>query len=509
MPISTEESNLIRLIKSLKQGEKRYVTQQLSKHKKENNLLKLYQLISKTDAIKDADIRKKIKDKKFSSQLSINKHKLYIAILDTLQEFHSKTSPYTQVLSMIHQAHILYSKGLIKAVEEILPKATALTKQYELRELQMEIVNLQQRNERADSIEMVTEIHTLSEHVLEERKLNQLLNQSITYETIPGSRLSTEQKNSLKKLSEAALKNSSSSFTASYFRLRTCFTYCGIVNDYSTGYEWALKIIDHFKQVPHMLQLEFWRIQYVESLRNFIPSFNYFGKSELNEFVYQEAKRLDVPEVYKASILINILDSFIQAGTFQESEKKVNEVQKNIRFYTEYLSVYNEITLFFNLAYLNFGMKKYSKSLFWLNEIINSPTQVVNDSFSVITRLFRLIVFYELGHTDILENHLRAMQRYIAKQKHQYEIDLALLKCIRKIAGANDKQKLVAIMTDTRTELIKLSKNETESVAMYYFDFISWCNSKIENQSFAGIIQQKNKDRLKICSKETLPNFIK
>jgi tetratricopeptide (TPR) repeat protein len=245
-----------------------------------------------------------------------------------------------------------------------------------------------------------------------------------------------------------------------------------------------------------MLHLEYWRIEYVESLRNFIPAFNYLGKSELNEFVYQEAKRLDAPEVSKANILVNILDSYILAGTFQESEKKVNEIQKNILNYTEHLSVYNEITLFFNLAFLNFGMKKYSKALYWLNEIINRPSNNVNTSFSSITRIIRLIVFYELGYTDI-ENHLRAVQRYIAKQDHQYQIDQVLLRWIRKIVGVHDKKKLASIMTETRNELQTLSANKTEAVTLYYFDFISWCESKIENRSFAEILQQKNKARLK------------
>jgi hypothetical protein len=496
MPPPTEESNLIRLIKSLKQGEKRYVTQQLAQHKKENNLLKLYQLISKATSIKDADIRKKIKDRKFGSQLSINKHKLYIALLDSLQEFHSKTSPYTQVLSMIHQAHILYSKGLRKAVGELLVKATAIAQQYELRGLQLEILNVQQRQQHADSIKIVSEIHELSEQMLEERKLNQLFNQSITSEIMPGSRLTPDQKTNLKRLGEIALKNDGASFTANYFRLRTCFTYYAIITDYLNSYEWALKLIGLFKESPHMLYLEFWRIQYVESLRNFIPAFNYFGKDELNEFVYQEAKRLDVPEVYKASILVNILDSYILAGTFLESEKKVNEVQKNISNYTEHLSPNNEITMFFNLALLNFGMKKYSKALYWLNEIINRPSNSVNNSFATITRIIRLLIFYELGYTDI-ENHLRAVQRYISKQGHQYQIDQVLLKCIRKIVGIHDKEKLASIMTETRNELLSLSVDKTESVTLYYFDFISWCESKIENRSFAEILQQKNRERLK------------
>jgi hypothetical protein len=497
MSIPIEKSSLIRLIKSLRQGEKRYITQQLSRHKKENNLLKLYQLISKTDSIRDTDIRKKIKDKKFGSQLSINKHKLYIAILDALQEFHSKTSPYTRVVSMVHQAHILYSKGLRKAMEELLFKAIAIAQQYELRGLQMEILTIFQRDQYTDSAKTVTEIQDLAKEMLEERKLNQLMNKSITTESVPGSRLSAQQSSGLRKLSDEALKSKSTSFTARFFRLRTCFTYYAIINDYYRSHEWALKIIDLFKQFPHMLNLELWRIQYIECLRNFTPSFNFFGKTNLNEFVYQESKRLDVPEVYKQSILINILDSYIQAGMFQENEKKLNDIQRHLPDHIQYLSAPNEILLFFNLAILNFGMKKYSKALFWLNEIINSSGHSVNTSVSTITRLIRLVVFYELGHIDILENQLRSTQRYIAKQEHQYRIDLLLLKCIRKIADINHKQKLVAILEETRNELIELSKNQEESITLYYFDFISWCDSKIKNQSFGEIIQQKNRDRLK------------
>ncbi|HSH64952.1 MAG TPA: hypothetical protein VLB84_03940, partial [Bacteroidia bacterium] len=90
----TESSNLVKLIKSLKQGEKRHITLELSRYKKENNLLKLYQLISNSNSVSDSGIRKKIKDKNFISQLSLNKHKLYIAILEALQTLHLNGSPY-------------------------------------------------------------------------------------------------------------------------------------------------------------------------------------------------------------------------------------------------------------------------------------------------------------------------------------------------------------------------------------------------------------------------------
>jgi hypothetical protein len=118
-----EASNLIQLIKKLKQGEKRFITLELSRYKKETDLLKLYNLINNNPGISDADIRKKIKDKKKADQLSINKHTLYTTILETLQLFHFKTSPRHQVSSLLHQAHVLGSKNLTKAKADLLSKA--------------------------------------------------------------------------------------------------------------------------------------------------------------------------------------------------------------------------------------------------------------------------------------------------------------------------------------------------------------------------------------------------
>lgn len=114
-----------------------------------------------------------------------------------------------------------------------------------------------------------------------------------------------------------------------------------------------------------------------------------------------------------------------------------------------------------------------------------------------MTRLIRLLVFYELGHFDLLENNIRSTQRYIAKQASQYQIDQLLLKFIRKIASSTDKQERLGNLKQTRMELIKLSKDKAESRTLYFFDFISWIESKLEQKSFTEIVKQKNAERLK------------
>ncbi len=505
MPAS-ESSNLIKLIKSLKQGEKRHITLELSRYKKENNLLKLYQLISNASSVTDADIRKKIKDKKFISQLSINKHKLYSTILDSLYSFHLRSSPFHQVMTMINEAYLLYSKGITKAKEELLQKAAVLAEKYELRELQLQIINLQLNYQRSESLALTKKMDPICEALKEEQKLNQLLNECIMFEHTPGSRLNPRQKEDLKRMMFLAMSFKTNSFTASYYRLRICFSIYAIPGDHLPSHEYALEIIRLFEKNSHMLQLESWRIEYIESLRNFIPAFTFYGKTKLKDFIYNEVKQLDVPDTYKASMAVNIIDSYIQNGEFFENEKKIKDIEKHIDYYNHHLSVYNLYVIYFNLSVMNFGMRNYSKALYWLNEIINNEgTNSVNISLRIMTRIVRLIIFYEMGNVDLLENYTRSTNRYLTKQDTHYRVDQYLVKSIRKMATIYTAKEKILFFKEVKNELITFSKDKIESRAFYFFDFISWLDSKIENQSFADIIKQKNHRRLKKVKSDADP----
>ncbi|HET6226778.1 MAG TPA: hypothetical protein VFF27_10900 [Bacteroidia bacterium] len=491
--MSTEASNLIQLIKKLKPAEKRFITLELSRYKKETDLLKIFHIISNSPSITDSEIQKKLKDRKKIAQLSINKHKLYTTILELLQVFHSKNSPNNLVNSMIQQASILEKKLLSKAEEELLSKAEKIADRYELRELQLTIVQLQQKSKRNDSIHLVRRAEEICRDLMTERQLAQLLNRSIRFEREPGNRLKENENATLEKLMQESLHFKNESFTAAYYRQRICFTYFAVTGDRSQTLKFAQALLKLFHKHSYMLELESWRIEYIESLGNFIPSFIHYKKKQQLDLIYKEIDRLEVPELYKISISINVLDAYIQTGTFAESEKKVNDIQKNIASYRENMAGHNRPILYFNLAILNFGMQKFSKSLFWLNEIINNTEKnKTTISIESITRLLRLLVFYELGQTDTIENHLRSTNRYITKYAGSFVFDQIVLKCVRKISSANSPQELKTIFDESRTALLKIAKDPVESRTLDYFDFISWMDSKIKKKSFAEIVQQKN-----------------
>jgi len=217
-----ENTNLVKLIKSLKKNEKRYIAISLSKHKTGNNLLKLYNVINDNDPINDEVIAKRIKDKKFISQLKINKHNLYYLILDSLHNFHLRGSVYGRVLNMLHQAEILSSKGLSIARKELLEKAGRLADEYELSELKLEILRLQ--NHEPGDIAASNSIHNetkkLAAKITEEDTIKHFNNRLSLYQRKVGQRLTPTQLKYLEKEMLATINKlsfSSNSFFNQFF----------------------------------------------------------------------------------------------------------------------------------------------------------------------------------------------------------------------------------------------------------------------------------------------------
>ncbi len=124
----------------------------------------------------------------------------------------------------------------------------------------------------------------------------------------------------------------------------------------------------------------------------------------------------------------------MQLGEFEKSSELVKQVENKIEFYHKSLGPANRIAIYFNLAVLNFGLENYSRSLNWINAIINNPADTHTEDVGVSNnlRILRLILYYELGYLDILEYELRSTYRYIFKRKNLFRFDQLVLQFIRK-----------------------------------------------------------------------------
>ncbi|MBI2272097.1 MAG: hypothetical protein HYU69_17290 [Bacteroidetes bacterium] len=492
-----KKSKLLRLVKSLKVNEKRYVVIYLSKHKKDNNLLRLYKTISENSEITDADILKKNNEKKFTSQFAKNKHLLYGLILDALHQFHLKKSPYARVLTMLHQAEILANKGLFDDQKEWLLKAGQIADDFELTELKLEILKL--RNtvdaEKNSLKKILEETECLSNKIIQRSKLVHLIRRILVLTRITGNRLTARQISYLRAHSLNELKKQRfilDSFFMNYFYLDYFLMYYTITGNYYESYITGTKILKLVKQNPSMLQLQIWRDKYGSSLSRLINASAMISKNEMVDFAHKEVSRLDIPYNRKSLIELNMLDIYIQSGEFKKGEISLNRIQKNASYIQKGLDPYTSSILYFNLAVMNFGLGNYSKAIFWFNEIINDSNKYIPDQyFGGITMILRMITYYELKRYDIIELHLRSTHRYIMKTKRNFKFDQIMVAFIGKIIAINNKHELITIMKQVRNELLTLSKIKTEGKILHYFDFIAWLESKIENRPFAQIIKEK------------------
>ncbi|HTA83091.1 MAG TPA: hypothetical protein VK783_09165 [Bacteroidia bacterium] len=501
-----ENSNLVKLIKSLEKNEKRHVSMQLSKHKSTNNLLRLYSVISEIEPVNDEIIAKKIPDKKFISQLKINKHNLYYLILDALHNFHLRGSEYGRILNFLHQAEILSAKGLTIARRELLLKAGKIADQYALSELKLEILRLQ--NLEPDNMTSSTNIHNetkkLAERVQEESKIKHLNNRMSVYQRKVGQRLTKTQLKYLEKqmLNTINVQNfKGHTFFNQFFYFRMLSLYHTMAGRTIEAHENNMRLLNLFKEEPHMTNMQIWKDRYLSVLSRLITSSSLIGKNEMIPFLAEEIKKLDISDKRKAFADINILDAYMQLGEFEISETLVKQVENNTEFYHKSLGPANRTALYFNLAVLNFGLENYSRSLSWINAIINNPdNKSENVGVANTIRIMRLLLYYELGYHDIMEYELRSTYRYISKQKDLYRFEELVLKFIRRTVSLYDRNKIRTIMIETRNALVKLSKIKSEQQTLSYFDFISWLDSKLENRRFTDLVKEKVRERLKLVA---------
>mgnify|MGYP000536613426 CR=1 FL=1 len=126
-------NDLFRLIKSLKQSEKRYFKIFSSTHVKgqQNNYVKLFEAVDKQDEYNEGAILKKFKGEKFIKQFSVTKNYLYNFILKSLRSYYSGKDIDSKINEELESVKILNNRGFYKKVLKIVKKVKQLAWDYE------------------------------------------------------------------------------------------------------------------------------------------------------------------------------------------------------------------------------------------------------------------------------------------------------------------------------------------------------------------------------------------
>ncbi len=166
-------------------------------------------------------------------------------------------------------------------------------------------------------------------------------------------------------------------------------------------------------------------------------------------------------------------------------------MEHGLDMYGEKINKVREAYFYSNIAVLYFGLEQYSKALKWINKLIADEGINEGQDIHCISRIINLIIHLELGNRKHIPTMLTATIRYLSKRKRVYKFEKVMLDFFRKMDNEQTKQENLKMYKELIAALKTLQTDNFEKTVFEFFDFVSWAESKVENNTFQEIVQRK------------------
>ena len=506
MKPSTE---LFKLIKSLTKSEKRFFKLSSSLQSGEKNYLKIFDFIERQNYYDESELKQEFEGETFIKHLPSEKNHLYKLILKSLRAYYSEQSISSTMKQEIKNVEILYNKALYKECEKFVGRAKATAKKYEKFYYWFELINWEKR--LLDSAYEAGEFSTDLDRLVEEEemviaKLRNLAEYSMIYSKINlvfrsgGFSRNEEERKVVADISDYHLikgKNTALSSKAASI----CYCIKGLCAATNRNYQDSFQFFNRTREIldgnPFIKH---------DSGQRYVMTLFHLLRCHIDNHQFEQAEELiadirdlsgkkgfnsvDIDVRIFGNTAIQELDLLHTRGDFKRSVDLIPSIEKSQEEYGEKVSKEVELLLTYNKAYCYFGTENYKKALQYLNDVLNdNETNLRQDIYS-FSRLFNLVIHYELGNYDFLEYVIKSTNRYLSKQSRDYQIENTCIKHIRKLAKTDSELNRLEIFEKMDIEIAKLLEVEDEQAIMEYFNISAWIKSKTKKISFAEAIKE-------------------
>jgi hypothetical protein len=494
---------LFKLIKSLTKSEKRFFKLSSSLQSGEKNYLKIFDYIEGQDDYNEAELKEFFKGERFIKHLPSEKNHLYKLILKSLRSYYSEQSINSSLKQEIKNVEILYNKALYKECEKFVSRAKNTAKKYEKFYYWFELINWEKK--LLDSAYESGQFDMDLDKLIEEEeyviaRLRNLAEYTIIYSKINLIfRSGGFTRNEKERMVVADIANhhlikgkntalSSKAASICYYIKGLC---AATNRNYADSYQFfnrTKEILDNNPFIRVDVSQRY-LMALIHLLRCYIDSKDY-GKARdlINEIRSLEGEKgfnsIDIAVRIFGNSYNQELVLLHKLGEFENSVKLIPKIEKERQKFEDKLSKEMEILLTYNSAYSYFGVGDYKKALQYLNIVLNDNEQNLRQDIYSFSRIFNLVIHYELENYDFLEYVIKSTNRYLSKQERDYVIEITCIKYIRKLAKTHDSIGKLELFEEMENEVKELLKDENERVILEYFDLPAWIHSKLERIKF-------------------------
>jgi len=505
MKPSTE---LFSLIKSLSKSEKRFFKLNSALQSGDKNYLKIFDFIEKQSKYDEDDLKEAFKNETFIHHLPSEKNHLYKLILKSLRSYYSEHSISSILKQEIKNVEILYRKALYRECSKFVKRAKELAQEYEKFYYHFELISWEKRL-LEEAYESGIFDHNLDDLIKEEteviEKLRNLAEYHILYSKINlifrsgGFTRNEHERKIVNEIADYHLikgKNTALSTRATTI----CYYIKGLCSASIRDYEDALinfrksksvmdrqpKIRDDIQQ-RYIQTLSFILHCYIDTT-NFKNAEDVIG--ELNQLYQSKSfNSADSRMRLFTSIYIGKLQLYNRQGKFDEALQLVSEIEKGLNEFEDKINKEKHLLFNYNMAYSYFGSGDYKKALKYINDVLNDNEKQLRQDIYSFSRIFNLIIHFELNNQDFLEYDMKSAARFLNKQEKDYEVENLFMNEMKNLAREESESGRKLIFIRFNEELNNLLKIDRENVILEYFDLRAWIKSKLEKIKFSEAIQ--------------------
>ena len=509
-------NDLFQLIKSLKSVEKVYFkTFVSSKNKSEQLYIRIFDAIDRQTIYNEKKILKKFHALAIKrSAFFTSKKYLSHLIFKSLESFHSKNSIKSQIIHLINIADILYEKRIYSTANKKIEKAKQLAYKYEYFLLLIDVLSMERKiigkayeiSEQKKMLEKnFKEIeNALTIYDIETTYANFAMQMNLIFQKTGVSR-SNEEIKQMRDIIENPMfqnENNATSFHSKYHLHTVLTVYYHNIPDFIMAHRHSHKLVEIMDKSPHQIQDK--PILYLRAVANLLstdmPLFL------IDEFWVNVKKIMALPpksenvKIEKLTSLLYVVPAvYITTGQFKEGHKMLSDFSDEYgKNYYDVLLNIDKINFFYAALYLCFGAKQYSDALKWIRLIFDVPAVDARRDYYTFTKLFNILVHFEMGNWEVLESLIMSTHRHLGKVQISFKFERIVLKYMNKLFVKHVNVNIPELFIAFKKELLTVFKDANERKVLENFDILSWVESKIEGKSFAEIIKEKAKLKSKL-----------
>ncbi len=505
----TISENIFELIKALSPSEKGYIKKLSSFHARtgRNQYIRLFDAIEKQEVYDEKELARKLKEEPFTKNFSVAKNYLYNYILKGLESYHKNVR--AEIRGYLNQIEILENKNLGSHCEKLLEKARRLAIKYELYEMLEEVIEWEiilmskKSSGEKDNKNLIAayaelfEIRQKQGDTLRYKKIYSLVHSRMSHR---GQVRTQEETKEFQELIEPGMDGApdpGGNFKAKLFWLLTNSDYYLNVNDFEKSYQYSISSLRLWDENKHMIKT------------NLFPFFGCLINKGTCELKFRNYSELDktLSKINEYSVRfqpennylrLSLLNFKFYASIFSGQQDKALEVATEIEKHLTVVRVQPEDNkarqLFhFGMSCLYIGIGDYKSANKYVNIVLNEYDSDLRGDLFCFAHILSIIIHYELGNRELLEYRVKSTYRLLLKRRKLYKVESLLLHFIKDtISDISTEEEQHRAFQALRDKMVEATvSNPFEEVALDYFDFVSWLESKIENKSFREITRRK------------------